>query len=250
MGRTTRCLALSAVGLLVPSIAIAQTGPYIVGAAGLNRVEPLLASQGTTEIGTDLGPVGLGALGWSFGNGWRAEVEGSYRSGGIASIATVRDPPSGPLVALTGTSGTVSTEAVMVNVDYDIPLAGLGLPVEPYIGGGVGYGRIDVSGGGDGFGKIPLSNGSGYVGPTLVSFGSASAFAYQAIAGVSMPLAAMPGLSAVLEYRYFGTARADVPIDRVAAFGGAANGAIDLHNGVEVHDNTIMLGVRYSFGGS
>ncbi len=54
----------------------------------------------------------------------------------------------------------------------------------------------------------------------------------------------------MFEYRYFGTARADVPIDRVAAVGGAANGAIDLHNGFEVHDNAIMLGVRYSFGGS
>lgn len=246
-----RRLALAALGLLVPSIAMAQTGPYVAGEGGANRVSPLLADQGTTQIGTDLGPVGLGALGWSFGNGWRAEVEGSYRSGDTASIATVRNPPSGPLVPLAGTSGAVSTEAVMFNVDYDIPLAGLALPVEPYVGGGIGYGRLDVSGGGSGFGNIPLSNNNAYVGPTLVSFGSASAFAYQAIAGVSMRLAAVPGLSAVLEYRYFGTARADVPIDRVGTSGDVINGvvpAIDLRNGFEVHDNAIMLGVRYSFG--
>ena len=72
--------------------------------------------------------VGLGSLGWGFGNGLRAEVEGNYRHNDIR-----RSAPA----AAVGTSGHFRTYGVMANVLYDF---NLGMPVVPYIGGGVGYG--------------------------------------------------------------------------------------------------------------
>jgi hypothetical protein len=240
--------------LLLPAVAAAQSvqGFYIGGEGGANFAGSLKSaggSFGTTKVYTSTGPLGLVDLGWGFGNGLRAEIEGSYRSNGIDNISTLR--VNGGLLPLANVNGSLATYAAMANVDYDLPFHGFGLPLQPYIGAGLGYARLrftDPSG--DGFGTFLLPENNRFTAPDIVSLGSAGAFAYQAIAGVSMPLRIVPGLAATLEYRFFGTARADVPINRVANTTDLVNGAIpsnEARNGFEVHDNAVLIGVRYRF---
>ena len=238
--------------ILLPITAAAQPiqGLYISGATGVNFLDTLQSSQATTRIDTGAGPMGLGAVGWGFGEGLRAEIEGSYRSSDIGGISTRR--VNGALLPLTDTSGNAGTSAVMVNVDYDIPVQPLGLPIQPYIGGGVGYGWLDFgNAGGNGFAKFNLPHHNTFSSPDLVSYGSGGALAYQAIIGASLPLSMLPGLDFTLEYRFFGTERTDIPVSRVSTVGTSVNGAIPsshARNGFEVHDNAIAFGVRYAFG--
>lgn len=246
-----RTLLLASV-LLLPAVAMAQpiTGLYIGAGAGVNLAGTMQSAGKTTKIDTDAGPIGLAAVGWGFGNGLRAELEGSYRSNSVGSVSTLRN--NGQTVPLSNVDGHVGTYAVMANAVYDIPLHGLSLPVQPYVGVGVGYGWTDLgSVTGNGFGTFRLPGNNTVNSPSLVSFGSAGAFAYQAIAGVSLPLHFLPGLQATLEYRFFGTARTDVPVNRVSTVMGTVNGVIpssSSKNGFEAHDNTILIGLRYAFG--
>ena len=108
---------------------------------------------------------------------------------------------------LSNVFGNAATYAVMANLAYDIPIHAFGL--QPYVGAGVGYSWLDLGNArGNGFGTFHLADGDNSVGPTLVSMGAAGAFAYQGMVGASLPLSIAPGLSAILEYRFFGTARA------------------------------------------
>ena len=214
-----RKFALAGV-LLLPAVAVAQPiqGLYIGGDVGANFAGTLQSSQATTKVYTDRGPVGIAALGWGFGNGLRAEIEGSYRSNGISGISTLRT--NGQTLPLANVSGDEQTYAAMANIAYDIPVQPFGLPVQPYIGAGVGYARINMNNAsGNGLGTFRVPGNNTVTSPDLVSFGSAGAFAYQAMAGLSLPISALPGLQATLEYRFFGTARADVPVNRVSTDG-------------------------------
>ncbi len=226
---------------LIPAAAAAQPveGLYISGGVGANFVGTLQSSHDYTQVYTDTGPVGLMAAGWGFGNGLRAEIEGSYRSNGISGISTLRS--NGLHEPLGNSSGTVRTYAVMANVAYDIPLHPFALPVQPYVGAGVGYAWLNMdSATGNGLGDL--------TGPNVVSFGTAGAFAYQAIAGLSVKLGVVPGLSATLEYRFFGTAQADIPVNRVATTSHYLLASQSTHNGFEVLDNAVLVGLRYEFG--
>src|ERR1700761_67063 len=111
--------------ILFPCVAAAQTtqGLYIDGATGANFPDTLQSSQATTRIDTDTGPLGLGSVGWGFGNGLRTEIEGSYRSGDIDGISTRR--VNGALLPLANTDGSAGVPAVMVNVAYDLPVGQL-----------------------------------------------------------------------------------------------------------------------------
>ena len=53
-------------------------GLYLGAGAGLNFV-PDLNDQGVRLRTRDPGFAGVLSLGWGFGNGWRAEIEGNYR---------------------------------------------------------------------------------------------------------------------------------------------------------------------------
>jgi OOP family OmpA-OmpF porin len=237
--------------ILFPAIAVAQPvqGLYLSGATGVNFMDSLQSSQASTRIDTSAGPMGLGAAGWGFGDGLRAEIEGSYRSNDIDGISTLR--VTGAHRPLTDTSGNVGTSAVMANIAYDIPVQPFGLPIQPYIGGGLGYGWLDFGdAGGNGFATFHLPRHNTVNSADLVSFGSGGALAYQAIVGASVPLSMLPGLDLTLEYRYFGTDRTDIPVSRVGTTGLVVNGAIPsshTHNGFEVHNNSLAVGLRYAF---
>jgi outer membrane protein OmpA-like peptidoglycan-associated protein len=239
--------------MLLPVVAVAQPiqGLYINVGAGANFAGDLFSQSNNTKIYTTAGPVALVDLGWGFGNGLRAEVEGSYRSNGISGISTRR--VDGMLLPLGDVSGNAATYAVMANVAYDIPFHVPGLPLQPYVGAGLGYGWLDLGNAqGTGFAKLTLPDNNTFgPSPVHVTFGTGGAFAYQAIGGVSMPLESVPGLSLTLEYRYFGMAAASVPVNRVAITNIQVNGATpsaQTHNNFTTANNAVLIGVRYAFG--
>lgn len=129
------------------------------------------------------------ALGLAHANGFRTELEYSYRNADIDQI----DPdalnnfsgiPSG------GISGDTKIHALLANVVYDFAADS---KITPYLGGGVGIARVNhtVSG-------TNPNNG------LAIAYGDrAYDFAYQGIAGVAVGLA--EGLALDLSYRYFGT---------------------------------------------
>jgi len=182
-------------------------GLYVSLGAGANLAGDLLSDHEITKVYTTVGPVGLADLGWGFGDGLRMEIEGSYRSNSISGISTRR--VNGALDPLSNVSGRDATYAVMANIAYDIRVHSFGL--QPYVGAGVGYGWLDfgdVHGNGFGTFRLPNNNIVGPI-PTRVRFGTAGALAYQAMAGTAPPLPGVPGLSATLEYRFFGMASPD-----------------------------------------
>lgn len=250
-GQNRRSLAAGLVSmaavLLAPAFALAQTaqGFYVGAGAGLNFSSLPESSQGDTRISTNAGPVVLGSVGYRFGYGLRAELEGSYRNNDLNSIYTLRQ--NSEFLPLANVHGALSAPAVMANLLYDIPVA---LPVKPYIGAGIGHSWLDFgNGGGNGFGAFNLPLGNIVTGPDRVQFGSAGAFAYQVILGAALPIPAFPRLEATVEYRFFGAARANVPTLRTSTSNIVVNGSIPSvtsENGLAMHDNAILIGVRYN----
>ena len=77
-------------GLMVPAFVAAQpvSGLYVAGAAGMNfpRSQTITTETGLPKPAQieasplpNLGAVGVGGVGYGFGNGWRMEVEGGRR---------------------------------------------------------------------------------------------------------------------------------------------------------------------------
>lgn len=240
--------------LVLPCIAAAQepSGLYINLGMGANIAGELTASGDATKLSTAAGPMGVIDFGWALGRGFRAEIEGNYRSNSLDGIfvrRTAGEPP--PQI---NPAGSLRTYAIMTNLAYDIPLHPFGLPLRPYIGAGLGYGWLDFGrGGGNGFDSFALASGGSYSGPSVLSFGSRGGLAYQAMVGASLPLGILPGLEATLEYRFFGMSRADVPVDRVGLsqtnLAGGAAPSSSVHNGFEFRDNAMLIGLRYRFWG-
>lgn len=195
-------------------------GLYFGGAAGLNIMQDLdvtfsqAAGGGSGQVSLNNGFVGLGAIGWGFGNGIRAEIEGNYRQnevshfGGFGSV--VNNQPA---------NGTVSQYGVMANVwwDYDF-----GLPVLPSFGAGIGYAWANM----DSLRVNPL--------PTIN--GTEGNFAYQFMFGLAMPLDAQGHFLATLEYRFFG-----ILDNQFGAMGTGGKADID-----SLANHSIMLGLRYA----
>jgi OmpA-OmpF porin, OOP family len=220
-----------AAGLLFswPLVAAAQpvTGPYVGAGAGINLFHDT-TTRGFRIHDDDIGFVGLGSLGWGFGNGIRAEVEGNYRESEIDRITG----PTGRV----GSSGYIRNYGVMGNALFDFDLSSFGIRPDgfmPYIGVGAGYAWTDIKNarlniGGGGY-RLDDSDGN---------------FAYQAILGAAWGLGgAIPGLSVTSEVRYFSTLNPTLRLDRnPGATGAGVPGSLKPDN-----DNlSVLLGVRYA----
>ncbi len=219
---TLRSTLLAATILAAPALAVAQpvTGPYISLGGGYNILQgtdlnfeannTFLPNGATGHQSYDGGWVGLGSLGWGFGNGLRLELEGNYRSndGDTTRIDAVGLAPN--------SSGRFRQAGAMLNALFDIDL-GLNW-VSPYIGAGAGWAWIDAKAR---VGTDP--NTAGYSGKD-------NQFAYQGIVGLSFPIEPVPGLAVTAEYRYFATL--DPEID-----------GIELDN----RNHSFLLGARYAF---
>ncbi len=225
--------ALLAATVLALPMAAAQaqpvTGLYVGAGAGVN-IRHDSESRGVRIVPDNPGFAGVAALGWGFGNGIRAEIEGSYREHEIGKLE-VQGTPS-----VTARSGYLRTYGVMGNALFDLNLDSLfGLPVAPYVGVGAGYLWSDIknarfSRGGTSFRIDDQDNGQ---------------FAYQAIAGVAFKLFDVPGLAFTAEYRFLGTLLPKYGIDRV---GGPPRADVAAGFRPENYNHSALLGVRYNFG--
>jgi OOP family OmpA-OmpF porin len=231
--------------LSLPVEAQPLTGLYLGGGLGANWLQEsdlssqdglrtALGAAGIGQSGTatfDIGWAGVLSLGWGFGNGFRAEVEGSYRRNsldGISGFPGIQVPRS--------QGGDIYSYGVMANVFYDFDLGWNfgGFGVVPYLGAGAGYvvqnwDNVNIRGPN---GQINIDGDNGN-------------FAYQLIAGAAFPIARVPGLSLTAEYRFMQALSDDVD----ATFRPVAGGTITSRGAVEVENanHSILIGLRYAF---
>lgn len=236
-----RSALLAATGLAlmsmvaVPTAARAQpiSGLYIGAAGGAGflqneRIRGFSPSSVTATapspsgMGYKTGYVGLGSIGYGFGNGVRLEIEGSYRKNdrGFGSA------PAG----VTGRSGDERKIGGMGNVLFDMDI---GSPyVFPYLGAGAGYQSV---------GQKLTQTGPGYVERIDDTKG---AFAYQAMFGVSLPIPGVVGLSVTTEYRFLGLAG-------TRSYGGTltSGGTVTRFTRKSSDNDThnVLIGLRYAF---
>jgi OOP family OmpA-OmpF porin len=203
------------------------TGLYVGGGGGYSTEEKVKAKDGTiggapvanpSRVSLYGGWTGEGSVGYGFGNGLRVEVEGDYIDNRFKNIT-----PEG--VGYAGkASGHEQKYGVFLNALYDFDV---GLPyLYPYVGGGVGY-------------QIDRLNGFG--GPNGDFNKGKPVLAYQGIAGIAFPIAAVPGLSATVEYRFIG----DMTSRKYwGEYGGQAASFKIIHE----YNNEVLIGARYAFG--
>ena len=230
---------LAATILALPLAAQAQpvNGLYVAAGAGVNWQSRMSGTgyyqdafgSGSVQrsVSTDPGWVILGSVGWGFGNGLRAEIEMNYRSNDVSELTfngfSATSSPGSTI------SGTTSTYGVMANVFYDFQLG----PVMPYLGAGIGYAWNRWS-------------SVGYSGP--FSTGGISdtqgSFAYQFMAGLAIPIRAVPGLAITAEYRYFATNSVTMRGTYMDIDFGPGTEGMKSNN----ENQSVLLGVRYNFG--
>jgi len=226
--------ALLASAMMVLPLATANAqavdGLYIGGGLGVNYLQREsigLSSAGGAVSGTvrsNLGPAAVLNLGWGFGNGLRAEVEGNYRqNSGFNNPQGYGGPASG--------GGSEQKFGGMFNVLYDfvgyIPM------VQPYLGAGVGYE-------GSNWQNAHFMAGTP---PTVITASSATkgSLAYQAIIGAAIPIESMPGFAVTAEYRFMGLAGN-------RSYSGSTGGVPVTFTSTNDYNHSVLIGFRYAFG--
>jgi len=188
-------------------------------------------SSVTKQSGLGVGGIGLIAGGLDLKNGWRVELEGSYRKNSGARFNVQAEGSS-----IVGVDR--STYALMANVWHDFVLANR---LSLHVGGGLGVAdaRMNVS---DNFGtNTSISKTEG---------------AYQVGAGLDYEL--ISGLKATLDYRLFGLF--NQPSDDVTVLtscgvsppgntcSGNSNERVSLAARSGSMDQSIIFGLRWSIG--
>lgn len=237
-------LVLLALVCFYPSRAFAQLarGPYLslgVGASWLNEGNAPVFPMPNSGLATpsdhfrmrwEPGLIGTIAAGWGFRYGIRVEIEGIFRH-------NTSDSGGGLVFSRQAGGGSADSQAIVANLLWDINLSGLGISdryVLPYIGGGAGYGRMQ------------LNNVGGSVGENRAILSDKGEMPiYQGIAGLAFPLgwAGMQGLYASIEYRYIAQ---EMPAlnARVSGPGGTSRMArLDPAS----HSNNLLFTLRYNF---
>jgi OmpA-OmpF porin, OOP family len=262
-----RSALLAATILATPFAASAQpvTGLYVGGGVGVNITQkenisgvslgtPALTGQFLSTNGNLNGSTGFAgvlSVGWGFGNGLRAEVEGNYRNNHSSGFSNGN---SGSISSAFGGGTTEQKFGGMVNALYDFN--GLTPWFVPYLGVGVGYVGIAEKwnvhnnfGAPAGFffpGSLAIAPGAA----TASGQSTKGAFAYQAILGAAMPLPQiMPGLAATLEYRFLGTTghRTYGGTGSVTNTAGTFATPAAFQAG-STYNHSILVGLRYNFG--
>jgi outer membrane protein OmpA-like peptidoglycan-associated protein/outer membrane protein W len=234
---------LAATVMALPLAAQAQpiTGVYVGAGAGYNYMQDADVTSGSNfaagpsnalrgmEAEFDDGFGGVISVGYGFGNGLRAEVEGNYRQNDVnkLNVGSTRLP---------GISGTARTYGAMANVLYDFNF-GPSVPVVPYIGGGVGYAWTDYENVGSRF------FAGNQIGRGVNIDDTDGRFAYQGIAGLAFPIAAVPGLAVTAEYRFFATL--DPKLEGVSQ---GSTGLVSRNKfETENMNHSGFIGLRYAF---
>ncbi|MBR0558782.1 OmpA family protein [Neokomagataea anthophila] len=240
----TALLAMTSM-VAAPSLAMASTitGPYVDLGGGYNLVQtqhgsfsPTTQADGSSYNGSTNsafrhkdGFTGFGSVGYGFGNGLRAEIEGVYNYSQLNHRNFTAAPGA--------TSGSDQSYGGFVNVLYDIDLSQFGLnsPVTPYVGVGAGYLWQHLN-------------------PTTTSYtngavnrigGTNSGFAYQGIVGAAYDIPSVPGLALTTEYRFIGQQFSN------GSFSSTSYNTTGRHTGNLNFDprfsHQFILGLRYAF---
>ena len=211
----------------------------------INRNTPIgFFGQGNgSQFSYGVGPAGQVAIGWGFGNGFRAEMEGYLRRPSLDSVTLFGNGSfSGGLVSR---NGRAQIYGFMANAYYDFDLSALGSVfryIQPYVGAGIGAGYSEFSGlQTDAFGSLRTT-----------ASGTGRTLAYQAILGVAVPMDYVaPGLAVTAEYRYFGATAprlsvrtATIPTANQPAF---ALAALDRTVSPGIGSHNFTVGLRYAF---
>ncbi|MFC0409298.1 outer membrane protein, partial [Roseomonas elaeocarpi] len=246
---TFKQLLLSAFVAALPLAAQAQpvSGLYFGAGAGFNGLQstkdtlwgpnsilnPLLGTaNGEVKTTFEPGWGVVGSVGWGFGNGLRVEVEGNYRRNNVDEVRTFGRQNL-------ASQGSIRSYGAMGNVFYDFALPSFVpqyLPVVPYIGAGAGYVWSEYHRVGAAFAT------NGRVTGAYAADDRDGRFAYQGIAGLAFPVAAVPGLSVTAEYRFLGTLSPKVDSVVVGRFGYATG-----RTEVDSYNHSAFLGLRYAF---
>jgi outer membrane protein OmpA-like peptidoglycan-associated protein len=230
-----KTLLAAAAVVVMPMMAQAQpvSGIYLGAGLGANFLDktditgtfdspPLTLDRASAEF--DWGYVGVLSLGWGFGNGLRAEIEGSYRENTTSSYKYANTTQRGP-------NGTATSYGVMANILYDIDLGGALGGLTPYVGIGGGYIWQEYS---DVGGRVSSTSNDLYN-------GTSGAFGGQAIAGLSLPISSVPGLAVTAEYRFMATAGHNLDSNTLDGVKLKANADVDNFN------HSLLIGLRYAF---
>jgi len=201
----------------IPVVAWAQpvTGPYVSLGGGLalhpaDRYQyPALDTSGNLEWKP--GFTATGGAGYGFGDGIRIELDADLVQNSATTITGIQGDSS--------IRGNERNYGALVNVFYDFPVS---WPVTPYIGAGAGIQFVDY--------HPYVGNADARV------FGTKSGFAYDVIAGVAYPIAAVPGLAVTAEYRFM-----QIPENRIYT----GNGAVPYVKVGSEYSNSFLVGVRY-----
>ena len=216
---------------LIAGTASAQPvqGFYMGGGLGVSDVGSTDGAIGGQSFQQDwsLGGIGVLSLGYGFGNGLRAEIEGSYR---------LYESDGGKLGGSSASSsGRSNAYGVFGNIIYDLDLRLLGIDtnaVVPYFGGGLGYTVWSWD-------SVRLSR----AGSSLTADDSDGLLSYQIIAGLSFPIQSVPGLSVTAEYRYYN--EFDDPELKVSSTVGGTTTTRAQAIGNANHN--FLVGLRYAF---
>jgi opacity protein-like surface antigen len=240
-----RSALLAATVLALPLAAKAQpiNGLYIGAGAGYNILSnekinlPNSAGlAGVAGSGASLnfegGFVGKASVGWGFGNGLRAEVEGNFLSN-KAHQASFLGPG-------TSAGGFEYKAGGLVNALYDFTT--LSPYFQPYIGAGVGYESVKWN-------NVRAYSPEYFLGTSTTTKGS---FAYQGILGVAYPIPTIPGFAITTEFDYLGLA-GNREYSGAASCTSCGVGGTPAHGTGSVtsnsnHNYSFLLGVRYAFG--
>jgi len=232
-----KTLLAAAAVVALPVLAQAQpvNGLYLGAGVGGNFLqgEKSTGSDGNSvSLDYSWGYAGVLSLGWGFGNGLRMEIEGSYRQNDVSDIKY-------NTTILPGSTGTVTSYGAMANILYDIDIGGALGGITPYVGVGAGYVWQNVD-------KLGL--GTAGTTDTLSISGDGGSYAGQAIAGLSLPISAVPGLSLTAEYRFIAIAGNDLSGSTTYTPQGGTpeveNGKLAIENSF---NHSLLIGLRYAF---
>ncbi len=241
-----RSALLAATVLAAPVAAMAQPvdGVYVGLGAGYNYLDNQNVRQGNVTLpnGSVLvsplnghvnfhsGYAVVGSVGYGFGNGLRAEVEGNYRDNQLENASVSFGTVNGRALA----GGDEQKAGVMVNALYDF--WELSPYVVPYIGAGIGYQDITAS-------NVRISAPGGL--PFATFNHSVGQFAYQAIVGVAIPLTQVtPGLALTLEGRFLGVAGNRNFGGTIFTAQGSVPTSVRFNNDINASG---LVGIRYAF---
>ena len=185
-------------------------------------------------LSSQTGVVGIGSVGFGFGNGLRVEGEFDYRYNKLYNLPPV------------GVHGAEEQYGGMGNVLYDFNLAPFGIPyVVPYIGVGAGYMQEKMD-------TLRLY-GTTRTSATFLTNNQDGGFAYQGIVGAAFPIPAVPGLALTAEYRFLGVAKdlnytgtISVPAGNISPTQAAFRSGATLHTTTN-YNQSALFGLRYAF---